>query len=99
MAFDYSNSNRRWQALRESILRRDGYRCREAARYGKAVEANTVHHIWPADEFPEWAYEPWNLVSLSSAAHGQMHDKVTHRLTALGERWRRNTPPPRQAGF
>ena len=33
-------------------------------------------------------------MSLSAAAHDRMHDRVTRKLTALGERWRRKTPPP-----
>lgn len=41
--------SRRWRVyVRPRILRRDGYRCREARRYGRNVEATVVHHIWPA---------------------------------------------------
>ena len=40
--------SRRWRRMRLAVLRRDGYRCRESARYGKRVEATTVHHVWPA---------------------------------------------------
>ena len=29
---------------------------REAARYGRIVEATTVHHIWPAEAWPEYAW-------------------------------------------
>lgn len=94
MSFDYSRKNKRWRHLRERILRRDGYRCREAARYGRIVEADVVHHLWPAEDWPEYAYESWNLVSLSQAAHDAMHDRVSGRLTELGESWRRRTIPP-----
>ena len=92
--FDYGRSNKRWQLLRQRALKRDGYRCQEAARYGKRVEAQVVHHIWPAEDYPEFAYCLWNLVSLSAEAHDRMHDRKTRRLTALGERWRRKTSPP-----
>ena len=92
--FDYSSSNRRWQALRAQALRRDGYLCCEAKRYGKHVEATHVHHVWPAEDYPEFAYCLWNLVSLSENAHDKMHDRKTRKLTPLGERWRRKTIPP-----
>ena len=87
-------TTRRWRRLRESILRRDGGRCREAARYGMTVEATTVHHIWPAEDFPEYAWKPWNLISLSGKAHDAMHDRLTQKLTERVESWRRRTPPP-----
>lgn len=89
---------RRWAKLRESTLRRDGYLCREAARYGKRVEATTVHHAWPVEEYPEYAWEPWNLISLSQGAHNEMHDRERNRLTDKGESWRRRTIPP-PSGF
>lgn len=96
-SFDYSRANKRWRRLRLQALRRDGFRCREAARYGRAVDAEVVHHIWPAEEWPEYAYQLWNLVSLSAAAHDAMHDRVTQKLTPLGQRWKNATPPPRSA--
>lgn len=92
--FDYSSSNGRWQRLRKRALKRDGYRCREAARYGRIVQATHVHHIWPAEDYPEYAYCLWNLVSLSKSAHDSMHDRITKRLTALGISWKNRTPPP-----
>lgn len=94
MSFDYTRRNKRWRRLRARVLRRDGYLCQEAARYGRSEEATHVHHVWPADDFPELAYEEWNLVSLSQSAHDAMHDRLTGRLTALGESWRRRTTPP-----
>ena len=84
----------RWEKLRKAVLRRDGYRCREAARYGLAVEATTVHHVWPVEDFPQWAWEPWNLISLSQKAHNEMHDRITNALTTKGEAWTRRIPPP-----
>lgn len=95
--FDYSEKNKRWQALRLRILRRDKFLCRESLRYGVPVEANVVHHIWPAEDYPEYAYEAWNLISLSQSKHDAMHDRVTRRLTPLGEYWRRRSPPPSTA--
>ena len=92
--FDYSSSNARWQALRARVLIRDGYLCRESKRYGKRVDATHVHHIWPAEDYPEYAYCAWNCLSLSGEAHDRMHDRKTRKLTTLGEYWRRKTPRP-----
>ena len=62
--------------------------------YGRNVEATTVHHVWPVEDFPEWAWASWNLISLSTKAHNEMHDRVTDQLTAKGEAWQRRIPPP-----
>ena len=94
---DYKSG--RWKRLRKRILNRDKHRCRENARYGRMVEATTVHHIWPAEQFPEYAWCEWNLIALSAAAHNAMHDRETGELTELGESWRRRTPPPSRGYF
>lgn len=93
MGFDYSRANTRWWAIRARALRRDGYKCREAARYGNQVPAEVVHHIWPAEDYPEYAYCLWNLISLSASSHDAMHDRKTRKLTALGLAWKNRTPP------
>ena len=76
--------SRRWEKLRAAVLRRDGYMCQESRRFGKRAEATTVHHIFPRDEFPEYQWEPWNLVSLAGDVHDQMHDRVSGALTQRG---------------
>ena len=94
---DYKS--KRWKKLREQILRRDSYMCQESLRYGRRVQANTVHHIFPAKTFPEFQWCEWNLVSLSAAVHNEMHvrdsDELTDKGKALLERTarRRNMPP------
>ena len=45
---------KRWKKKRESILRKDGYLCQISKRYGRRVDAEVVHHIYPADEYPEY---------------------------------------------
>lgn len=77
---------RKWERLRKSILKRDGYLDQIALRYGKRIEATTVHHIFPREHFPEYTYSPWNLISLSAATHNRLHDRESHRLTEEG--WR-----------
>ena len=74
----------RWLRLRESVLRRDGYICRESLRYGKRAEATTVHHIFPRREFPEYQWEPWNLISMCAEEHDRMHDRNGERLSEAG---------------
>lgn len=84
----------RWERKRAAILRRDQYLCRECRRYGRSVQANTVHHIYPAEDYPEWWLEPWNLISLCPACANAMHDRATGQLTELGRQWQERTPPP-----
>ena len=77
--------NKRWRRLREKILARDSYRCQEAQRYGKAIPANVVHHIFPMSDYPQYRWEPWNLISLSNDAHNQMHNRNDDTLTEKGQ--------------
>ena len=84
----------RWVRLREKILRRDGYMSVEARRYGRMIEANVVHHCWPAEEYPEYAWAPWNLISITEDEHRAFHN-ADGSLTPLGDSARRrHTPPP-----
>lgn len=80
----------RWRSLRKRILRRDKYICQYYLRYGRRVEATTVHHIYPVEEYPEYAYAPWNLISVSSKAHNLLHE-FDGSLSEDGEKLRRRT--------
>ena len=91
--FDYKA--RRWERLRAQVMRRDGYRCQLSKRFGKSVPADLVHHIYPVDEFPEYAFAPWNLISVSRAAHNKLHDRDSDKLTAEGVALMRRTIPPK----
>lgn len=77
-------TSRRWQHKREQIMRRDGYICRYESRFGRRVPAELVHHIFPREEFPQYAMASWNLISLCRASHNVMHDRDTRELTAEG---------------
>ena len=92
--FDYNSP--RWKRLAGAVMRRDGYMCQLSKRYGKRVPAEVVHHIYPVDEYPEYAYEPWNLIALSRKMHNTLHDRNTDVLTAEGGALKRRTPPPRK---
>lgn len=78
-------NNRKWERKRAAILARDGYMCRESRRFGKIVKADTVHHIFPVEFFPQYMWAGWNLISLSREQHNAMHERQTHRLTAKGK--------------
>lgn len=95
MAFDHNS--KKWRRRSKEILRRDKYICQYYKRYGKNVEAEIVHHIFPADEYPQYALCGWNLVSLSKQAHNMMHDRTSGRLSPLGLALQHRTEPKRQA--
>ena len=83
-AADSFYKSARWQRLRAMVLRRDGYQCQVTKRYGRRAEATTVHHVFPREEFPDYQWEPWNLVSLAGDVHDEMHDRQSGALTAKG---------------
>lgn len=89
---DYKS--RRWLIKRQSVLARDRYQCRECSRFGRAANASVVHHVWPVDEWPQFVWSDWNLISLCRTCHNSMHDRDTGALTELGLCWRRRRPPP-----
>ena len=97
--------SKRWEIQRARILRLDGYLDQVALRFfGKRTAGNTVHHIWPRSERPEWQFEDWNLVTVSEATHNALENRRTgelselgkqlQRLTEPGKDWRRRDPPP-----
>ena len=74
----------KWKHKRITILKRDEYKCRECTRYGKTIEATTVHHIRPLEDYPELALDSRNLISLCASCHNELHDRVTDALTVKG---------------
>ena len=78
---------KRWERKRAAVLRRDEYLCQEEKRYGKSIAANTVHHIYPVEKYPELALVAWNLLSLCAECHNKMHDRMTGEVTELGKQW------------
>ena len=60
----------RWDAKRKAILKRDGYEDQIMKRYGKHVSAETVHHIVPAEDFPEYR---WLEPDKPEQGHSQPH--------------------------
>lgn len=82
IVFDYNSP--KWRRKRQQILKRDNYMCQHCKRYGKAVQATTVHHIKHADEYPELAYDDKNLVSLCEGCHNKQHPE---KAIAAGGRY------------
>ena len=76
-----------WRKKREQILRKYGYVCQESKRYGRYDIADTVHHIFPREEYPELALVDWNLIPLTNKQHNKMHDRDNNMITALGKQW------------
>lgn len=89
--FDYHGD--RWKKKRKHILRLDGYKCQIDKMFGKTTDAEVVHHIYPADEYPKYAWCDWNLISVSKANHNKLENRNTGKLTELGRRLQQDTTP------
>lgn len=89
--FDYGKQ--KWKNKREHILRLDGYRDRVAAKYGRVIPATIVHHIYPAEEYPEYSMSDWNLISVSMATHNKLENRATGQLTKMGRELMERTMP------
>lgn len=67
--------SRRWAALRQQALRRDGYRCVKCGARGRLQ----VDHVKPVRTHPELAFDPANLQCLCPACHsGKTRLEVGH---------------------
>lgn len=75
----------RWRKKRANILRRDGYQDQVAKQFrGVLTEADIVHHILPREDFPCYEWCDWNLISVSTKTHRELHKQFTGGLTKLG---------------
>lgn len=79
-------SAKAWKRKREVILRRDGYIDQLEKRAGYTIEADTVHHIFPIDKYPEYKDKAWNLISVSRQTHEELHDRMTGELSEAGKK-------------
>lgn len=80
------HGSQRWKRKRKAILARDRYTDQLELRGGVHVEADMVHHILPAEQYPQYFYTDWNLISVSRATHELLHNRLTNELTVLGRR-------------
>ena len=78
----------RWKMKRANILRRDKFIDQYLLKTkGIMRDADTVHHIFPRDKYPQYAYEDWNLISLGSYTHSHViHNAHNGALTREGKR-------------
>lgn len=74
----------RWLDLRESVLRAAKYADQLEIRDGKMVPANTVHHIFPREKYPEYQWCRWNLIAISKDTHERLHNRFGEDLSFLG---------------
>lgn len=82
----------KWKRKREAVLKRDGYIDQIVLREtGQRRPADTVHHIFPRDRYPEYCWEDWNLVSVSAKTHNELHNHFGDELSEKGERLLRYT--------
>lgn len=91
MEFNYYGS--KWKKKSKKILKLDGYLCQVSKWYGRRETATIVHHIYPAELYPEYAWEDWNLISVSKAGHNKLENRKTGELTKLGRQLMRRTIP------
>ncbi len=85
---------KKWIKKRSVVLRLHDYLCQECKRYGKTKQANTVHHIYPLEDYPEYALVTINLLSLCNKCHNEMHERQTDKLTDKGMYWQKKVRLP-----
>ena len=74
-----------WANIRETVLRRDNYKCLECGTSCRAAEAD-VHHLLPRSA--KGTDEPSNLVTLCDGCHAAHHPKLAGRLgRRVIEKW------------
>lgn len=76
----------KWKSLRKSILVRDKYMCQRCKENGLMREAEQVHHIFPREQYHEYEYCRWNLISLCNKCHNEMHNRFNGELSQIGLR-------------
>lgn len=76
-----------WRHKSHSILRRDRYIDQYILKTtGRTIPAEVVHHILPREDFPQYAMEDWNLISLSRKTHDRIIHTIKGKLTNEGRK-------------
>ena len=87
------HNTKRWKRKSLAIRRKDKYMDMVALRFfNQRREGTMVHHIYPVDEYPEYAFCDWNLITVSADTHNKLENRTTGELTALGQMLQRHTP-------
>lgn len=77
-------NTKKWLDIRASVLREAKYMDQLRLREGKRVPAETVHHIFPRDKYPEYELCRWNLIAISAETHELLHNRMSGSLSSLG---------------
>lgn len=86
------HNTKRWKRKSLAIRRKDKYMDVVALRFfNQRREGTMVHHIYPVDEYPEYAFCDWNLITVSAETHNKLENRTTGELTALGKMLQRHT--------
>lgn len=80
---------KKWKRFREYVMSRDNYLCQESLRFGKTVQAEMVHHIYPVRDYPELEFVSWNCISLSNFEHNKFHNRKSDEITQKGKNWQK----------
>lgn len=73
-----------WQNLRASVLRSAEYKDQLEIRAGRNVNADTVHHIFPLDKYPQYGLCRWNLIAINNLTHEALHNRRSGGLSSMG---------------
>lgn len=77
----------KWIKKRNRIMRKYSYECQESKRFGKSVQAEMIHHIYPREQYPELSFVDWNLLPLTNGKHNTFHDRENNSVIGQGLYW------------
>lgn len=84
--------SKRWRRKTKEIRARDNNECQHCKQQGKYSAAVCVHHIKELKDYPMFAMNDSNLITLCATCHNKIHDKFeninkkSQKYTNL-ERW------------
>lgn len=81
----FKHSSSRWRRKAVAIKKRDDYLCQLCKRNGRLKDGQEVHHIYPANSYPELGFKNENLITLCTVCHNKMHNRNHDSLTDLGK--------------
>ena len=64
-----------WKELAKTILKRDSYQCQKCEVGHSFGNRLVVHHQKPWAKYPEFRFEPTNLLTLCEKCHKKIHKK------------------------
>ena len=98
--------SKEWKAKRLEVLKLDKFECQECKKHGRITKANTVHHRFLLEKYPEHGLDIYvgskrNLISLCHECHEKAHGYRKKDETPLTEeKWqKKNTPGQKISRF